>query len=512
MWGVWCGCRRSRPVIDGPQRGAPATVGGAPRSEVRVRSVWKVLKWVLLVGGVIMVICGGGALMLYPKIKKVIDEQRLRGAGTAVITEAATRGTLVRTISAPGTVTPTTEVNISARVSAKIANLPFKEGDMVRQGDVLVELDSKDLAAAVAANEARLLAEQAGLKSAQSQYAAEEAAMLGVKAAYDKALADWERQQELYKSGDVSKADLDAFKVELDRTKSQHASRQSALLSVAANVDAAAARVKIAEADLVQTRENLNYATIRAPIDGNITLLNAKVGEVVVVGTMNNAGTVIMKLADLSEMLVKARLAEIDTPRVKQGQRVQVQINGYDDRKFEGTLRRVALQSKVNLQDQTGYFEGEVLLHLEGQKVFAGLTASVDIEVESLDNVVMVPSQSVLDKRVEELPKDVRESPLVDRDKTFAQVVFVKKDTKAKLTPVRAGGRNITKTAILDGIDPGAEVITGPFKALQELTDGAGVRLQADEKAEKAEAKTAAGGGPPGPGPGRGSRRASRGG
>ncbi|MFM9957033.1 MAG: efflux RND transporter periplasmic adaptor subunit [Phycisphaerales bacterium] len=461
-------------------------------------SLWKVTKWVLGIGFILLLVCGGGAAFLYPRIKTMIDEQKLKGMGTAVITEASSRGTLVRVISAPGTVTPTLEVNISARVSAKIANLPFKEGDQVKQGDVVVELDSKDLAALVAASEARLLAAQADLKGAEAQYLSEEAAMLGVKSAFDKATSDWERQQELFTTGDISKAELDNFKAELDRTKSQFQSRTVNLQSVRATVEAVAARVKIAEADLTQSRENLLYGTIRAPIDGYITQLNAKVGEVVVVGTMNNAGTVIMKIADLSEMLVKARLAEIDTPRVKEGQRVQVVINGYGDRKFEGTLRRVALQSKVNMADQTGYFEGEVLLLLNGERVFAGLTASVDIEVESLDNVVMVPSQAVLDKRVEELPKEIRESPMVDRDKTFAQVVFIKKDGKAKLTPVKAGPRNITKTAIEQGLEENVEIIVGPFKALQELTDNANVRLQDDNKKEMGEEKQADSGGPPG--------------
>ncbi len=475
--------------------------------EVRVGSVWKVLKWVLGIGLVLVIVCGTGLAFLYPRIKTMLEEQKLRGQGTAVITEASTRGTLVRTISAPGTVTPTNEVNISARVSAKIASLPFKEGSQVKEGDVVVELDSKDLAAAVAAAEARLLAEQANFKASESQYLSEEASLLGVKATYDKAVSDWERQQELFKSGDISKADLDAFKAELDRSKSQYQSRQVNLLSVKASVEAAGARVKIAEADLAQANENLSYGTIKSPITGYITQLNAKVGEVVVVGTMNNAGTVIMKIADMSEMLVKSRLAEIDAPRVKEGQRVQVLINGFGEKKFEGTLRRVGLQSKVNLADQTAYFEGEVLLFLGDEKrVLAGSTASVDIEVESIDNVVMVPSQAVLDKRVEELPKDIRESSLVDRDKTFAQVVFVKKDGKAVLTPVKAGGRNITRTAIEQGLEEKAEVIVGPFKALQELTNGANVRLQEEEKKSMGEEKQAdgGGGGPPG---GRGRRR-----
>ncbi len=469
-------------------------------------SVWKIMKWVLGIGVVLLIVCGTGAAFLYPRIKTMMEEQRLRGAGTAVIVEPSTRGTLTRTISAPGTVTPTVEVNISARVSAKIANLPFKENDIVKAGDVVVELDSKDLAARVAASEARLLQEQANFKGAESQYLAEQALMLGVKSAYDKASADWERQQELFKTGDISKADLDNFKAELDRTKSQYQSRLVNLESVKSGVDAASARVQIAEAELTQSKEDLSYGSIKSPINGYITQLNAKVGEVVVVGTMNNAGTVIMKIADLSEMLVKARLAEIDTPRVKEGQRVQVLINGYGEKKFEGTLRRVGLQSKVNVQDATAYFEGEVLLLLGDEKrVPAGLTASVDIEVESLDNVVMVPSQSVLDKRVEELPKDIRDSPLVDRDKTFAQVVFVKKDGKAVLTPVKAGGRNITKTAIQEGLEEKMDVIVGPFKALQELTNGASVRLQDDEKKKMGDEKQAdrSGGGGPGGGPGR---------
>ena len=456
--------------------------------------VWKVLRWVFGIGLLVLLVCGGGAVFLGPKIMKIIEDQRIKGQGTPVVVEKSNRTELVRTISAPGTVTPTQEVNISARVSAKIARLPFQEGAVVKEGDVVVELDSKDLAAQVAAAEARLLADRAGLKGFEAALMSDEAGIAGLKATYDKATADWERQEELFKSGDISKADLDVFKANLEQSRAALAAREASLNTSRANVEAAKARVLMSEADLTQSKENLGYATIRSPLNGNITQLNAKVGEVVVVGTMNNAGTVIMKIADLSEMLVKARLAEIDVPNVKEGQRVQVLINGYGDKKFEGTLRRVGLQSKVNLQDATAYFEGEILLHLNNQTVFAGLTATVDIEIESLPNVVTVPSQAVIDKRVEELPLSVRDNALVDKDKTFAQVVFVKEGGKAKLRPVKTSARNVTRTAITAGLEPDVEVIVGPFKALSELTDDASVRLMGDEKKDATGGQTKSGG------------------
>lgn len=472
-----------------------------------MRRIITVLKWVVGVGLVVAIVGGGIAVFVVPKVSKVMRDQREKAAGPAVDVGEVVRGGLVRTISAPGAVTPRTEVQIASRVSAKIARLPFEEGQAVKAGDVVVELDSKDLQADLDAARARLLAEQANLKASEASLASERAAIIGVEAALTKAVADLERQQQLFSSGDVSKAELDVAVANRDREQSTFAARQESLKGAQASLEAAAARVDIARAEVARAQENLSYAIIQSPIDGFITQLNAKEGEIVVVGTMNNQGTIVMRIADLSSMLVKARLAEVDVARVREGQNVTVNINGYSGRVFDGALQRVALQSRVQASDGTTYFEADVLLDTNGERIFSGLTANVDIEVESHDDVLIVPSQAVVDKRVDELPRDLRESSTyVDRDKTFAQVVFLLQDGKAVLKPVKALASNLSKTALGGGVDVGDTIIIGPLRELQSLTNGKTVRKAADDESLGGGGKPA-GGGSSGPPEGRRGRR-----
>lgn len=448
---------------------------------------WSVVKWILGLGAVALVVCGGAGVFLYPRIKEAIDEQQQRAKGKAVLVAAAAKGELVKVVSAPGTIKPKSEVEISARVAAKIEELPFKEGERVKAGDIVVKLDANELQASLAAAQAGLLADLAALKTAEAQFAAEEAGLIGVRASLTNARLEWERQQELHNSGDVSRADLDRAQAELDRQQSTYDARQAGIRGSKASVEASEARVKIAEAQVKRAQDNLEYTIIRSPIDGFITLLSVEVGELAVTGTMNNPGTVLMKIADLSEMIVKARIAEVDVNRVKEAQTAKVFINGFPDVTFNGVLRRVALESRSSAGDQTTFFEVEVVLQLEGQAMFAGLSANVDIETETVQGVV-VPSQAVLDKRIEEMPRDIREgNSLVDQDKTFARVVYVFEDGKAKLRPVKVSGSNLTRTAITDGLAEGVQVITGPFRVLTELTHDSSVRLQDDEKKKEGE-------------------------
>jgi HlyD family secretion protein len=129
-----------------------------------------------------------------------------------------------------------------------------------------------------------------------------------------------------------------------------------------------------------------------------------------------------------------------------------------------------------------------VVLHLEeGRRIFAGLTANVDVDVETLDEVIVVPSQAIVDRRIDDLPKSVRdESDLIVETRTFTRAVFVRNDEKAHLRPVRIAASNLRRTAVLAGLEPGDEVIVGPFRSLQDLNHEATVRLREPE--EEAEA------------------------
>ncbi|MCB9848882.1 MAG: efflux RND transporter periplasmic adaptor subunit [Phycisphaeraceae bacterium] len=417
------------------------------------------LKWFFIIFLVFTVILVGAGAFLYPKIKK-LQEQRSGGqGGSEVLTVAVEPDRLVRTISAPGDVEPRRKVNISARVSAQITELPFKEGDFVHEGDVIVRLDDKFLKAELESNEASLRATEARLE--------------GARATFVNATSDWERTDALFKTNDVSKAELDTAEARLRQVESE--------------LRAAEENVEVARAGVTRSRENLGYTVIRAPMDGRITRRNSEVGETVT-GSVTNFGTVILEMADLTEMLVNAQIDESDIAPVRIGQTARVHINAFDDKVFEGTVESIALQHSIDPTDRSKYYKTEVLLHLdENEQIFAGLTANVDVEVETLEGVIKIPSQAVIDKRVDELPEDVSGSEIIDRNKTFARVVFILKDGKAVETPVKIGPSDLTATAVLAGLDPGAEVIVGPWKTLQELNHNKAVHKRKPKEDEAKE-------------------------
>lgn len=420
-----------------------------------MRGAMGIVKWV--VGAVILlaVIGGGAAAVLWPMVKKQMEASRGGGVGQLVRLEPVEVGDLVRTVSAPGLVEAARRVSISARISAQIEDLPFEEGDTIRRGDMILKLDDRDLQAQLASVEASLRAEEARLE--------------GARATYINAVSEWERQSALYESNDVPKSALDQAEAERRRAE--------------ANMRAAEASIEMARASISRVREDLRYTQIASPINGTLTRLNAEVGEIVMTGTMNNPGTVIMEIADLSEMIVRVEVDETDIAHVRVGQRARVYLNAYPDEEFEGVVRKIALErrraggrSGISVGASNDVFEVEVVLDLRGRSIYSGLTASVDIEIETLRDVMLVPSQAVLDVRVDELPDELRDNPNVLRDRTFARVVYLIENGEAKARPVSVGPSDLRTTALLAGVEAGERVIVGPYKALLSMSNGVRVR------------------------------------
>ena len=450
-----------------------------------MRRFWKVIRWVAGISIVIAIVFGGAALFIAPKVAEAIRKQQEANLGPEVEVAAAERGDLTRLVSAPGTVTAKVSVNISSRVSAEITRLPFEAGDVVKAGDVVVELDAKEYTARLEASKARLMSSEAQLKAAEANVYSEEAALIGTESAYRKAQADLERGQELFASGDISQADLDSVKSTLDQLKASYEARKVSLNGVRANKDAASAMVEVSRADVTAAQELVDYCVIRSPIEGVVTKVNSKVGEVAL-GTIQNMGSTILVIADLSEMLVRASIAEVDVSKVSEGDKTKIFVNGYPDTTFSGVVRKVALENTF-AADGTSNFEAEIVMDLgEEERMFAGLTANVDIEVETLAGVVLVPSQAVMDKRVDELPKEIRDKSMVlERGGTFTQAVYILDGEVAKVRPVRVTASNLRWTAVELGLEADDRVIVGPYRAIQQLNDGKKVRLAKteDEKA-----------------------------
>jgi len=398
-------------------------------------------------------IIAGTGLVIYksPVVQKFVDKRSHVDHSTAVLMQQVTLGDLERTVSAPGSIEPKRLIKISSQVSAKVLALPFEEGGQVKAGDVVIRLDPQDLVAA--------------LDSAKAGLSGQEASLGGAEAGLINARLSYERLQQLNETGDATKAELDAA--------------EASFLQAKSNKQVLIHQIEQARAQIVRAQKDLDNTTISSPIDGIITALNTEVGETVIVGTTNNPGSVIMEIADLSEMLLKAQVDEANIAPVEVGQEAKIFINAYSDREYKGTVKRIGLKRQI-ASDGTGTFEVEILMNLsEGETLYSGLSASTDIVVEHFYDAMIVPSQAVVDRRIDELPEKLRnESGLVDHQKTFTQIVYRVVDGKTVATPVKVGPSDLTQTVITEGLTKEDTVVTGPFRILVDLKDDKPVKDQ----------------------------------
>lgn len=422
----------------------------------------------------------------------------------AVSLEHPTRGDLVEIVSAPGEIEPKTKVSLSARLSARIIELPFEEGDRVTKGDpsarppvppsLLVRLDANDLEAALESAAARRAAQAAEIKVAEASIAGQEETLKGLAASLKDAQRDLERQKKLHESGDVSESDYEQARVRVEELSAQHAAAAEQLKSQRLQLEVHRHRLAAADAEIAQARDRLTYTSITSPIDGVVTRLNAEVGELVVTGTMNNPGTVIMEVADLSKMLVVALVDESDIGPVAVGQHATLHIRAYPDEKFEGVVDSIALIGMGSGSSrESKEFRVEILLKGVARRLYSGLHADVEIETRRHKNVLTIPSQAVLGRRVDELPPKVRDgSANVDKKKTFATVVYRMVDGKAVVTPVKVGPSDDTHTVVESGLSEDDRVIVGPYKVLEKLKHDEKVKDERAAAATKPATKPAA--------------------
>lgn len=405
--------------------------------------------------------------------------------GDIVRVEKVTRGELVEIVSAPGTIQPKSNVKIAARVSARILEIPFDEGQRVTKGDpnanppippsVILRLDSKDLEAQLRAAEARKAAQEAEITVSSSRVESQEAQVSIRKVELADAERDLARQEKLFESKDVSQSVVEQAQARVDGLLGQVASAERMLEADRRNLQVQKHQVEAAEAEIARARDSLSYTTITSPIDGIVTKINSEVGELVVVGTMNNQGTVIMEVADLDTMIVNTRCDEGTVAAVKLGQKAKVRSQAYKDQVFEGEVTAVALALTEEQRENMKYYKTEITLKNTSQ-ILSGLTADVDIETKRHENVLKVPSQAVLGRAVDDLPVAVRDLPEVDKTRSLVTVVYRFVDGKAVVTPVKIGASDITHTVIESGLKEDDVIVAGPYKVLDGLKNDQKVR------------------------------------
>ncbi len=385
-------------------------------------------------------------------------------------TSLVREGSLNESVSAPGFVEPVSKVDISAQISARVMALPLREGDAVKKGDLVVQLDDRNLKAALASTTARRDSERARLE-------AERARVEGPKQSLENAKRNLERQKKLFETGDVARQALEDAAVKVDEI-------EAGVRASLKNIGALESSLAASEAEIERVREEVSYATIRSPLDGTVTRLNAEVGELVVVGTMNNAGTVIMTIADLGRMRVQVQVAEADIAKVLEGQPAEIFVNAFKGRTFKGVVEEVALQrtatgggSAGSATQGSGTFKVEVSLDAEGVRIFSGLAANVDISIKE-HRGMLVPTQAIVERKRDELPEALGASPIFDSSRNVVAIVFRDEGGVAVATPVRLGSSSLTETIVELGLDAGQSVVVGPFKTLEKLKGGETLRKE----------------------------------
>ncbi|WP_430400028.1 efflux RND transporter periplasmic adaptor subunit [Flavobacterium sp.] len=387
--------------------------------------------------------------------------------------------TIVETVSATGKIQPEVEIKISSEVSGEIIDLPIKEGQQVKKGDLLVKINPDIYVSGVNRTAASVSNTRAGLSQAEAQ----------VK----EAQANYDRNKSLFEKGVISKSEWDrivsAYEVAV-------ASKQSAYYNV-----------QSASATLTEAKDNLGRTTIYAPADGTISLLSVELGERVL-GTQQMAGTEILRVANLNHMEVEVDVNENDIVKVSVGDSAKIEVDAYLKKEFKGIVTSISNSASSALTaDQVTNFKVKVRILkesymdlIEGKpETYSpfrpGMTATVDIITNRKEKVIGAPISAVVIKDdttsvkkdiIAELDKEVKEKNGTYKSDQKFECVFVKNGDKAQIRVVKTGIQDDTNIEIISGLKKGDEIITGPYTMVsKELNSNDKIKLE--DKSEKKE-------------------------
>lgn len=428
-----------------------------------------------------------------------------RDTGVSVTTETIKNRDLEAIVSASGKIQPKRSVNISSDTVGRVVNLMVNEGDRVKQGQFLLQIDPKPLQARVDQEIASLRANEASLD--QMQQSIETA-----KAQLELLRQTLKRQQDLWRQKLTPLASLDQAVNDVKVAESSLAEREKTAASQVSRIAQEKATLDSAQYDLSRVR-------IASPIDGIVTKRSIEEGEMVVVGTMNNAGTVLMTLADMSIIQAEVEVDETNIPSVQLGQLAKVTIDAIPDRTFRGHVAEIGnspLQTTTagTTGTQATTFKVEVILDEQVPGVRPGFTCTADVTTATRKGVPSVPIPSVAVReltydangQIVREPKDAKRrrrssssssgsalesvasaaelKPGQTRKETDG--VFVIRGDKTKtveFVPIKMGIAGDKYFEIMSGLKPGDQVITGPYNSVRNIADGDAVKI--DNKQDK---------------------------
>jgi HlyD family secretion protein len=391
-------------------------------------------------------------VLLVVAVVVVANMQSKREKTVKVTIDKVQKRDLTSVISASGEVKPKKNINISAQVPGRIIKIGVVEGQEVKAGDFLLKLDSTQYEAIADRDQNFIRAANADLIQAGARLQREKTSLA--------------RQKKLFADDLISQDTLEAAQAQYDVSDAQ--------------VNAIQFQIKQAEASLKSTLDNLSKTTYNSPIDGIITSLRVEEGEVAIIGTMNNPGTVLLTIADLSVMEVEVEVDETDVVGVALDQKARVRVDAFPATVFDGKVTEIGSsalqQSTSGLSTQESKdFKVVVTLENPSEKLKPGLSASADIVVAEKTQVLSVPISSLV----------LRDKPEAAQDAAAKEEegVFVVEASRTKFVPVGKGITGGMMIEITSGLTEGQELVTGPYASLRELKDGTLVKAETKKEA-----------------------------
>ena len=425
---------------------------------------------------------GGGKLSIAAAVVLLggagiaLDRYLERSDDPVIDVERIERRTLEAVVSASGTIEPQLSVDISSSVMGRVTRLAINEGDRVAAGQFLLQIDPESLQAAVSRNEASLRAAESSVEQAR---VAVETARVNLQLAQD----TLERQAELWELQLISREEYDQARRELELRETEFDARQVEVATAMQRISQERATLDSAEYDLEQV-------TITSPIAGVVTRRNIEEGETVVIGTMNNPGTVLLTIADFSILEAHVEVDETDIPSVQLGQAAAITIDALPDATYAGRVTEIGnspIQGGELGTNQATNFEVVVTLDGDVPGVRPGFTATADIRTAERTNAVAVPIQSTTVRNVDLDPdgRIVRPAPeggaaaasaAAPERTEEAEGVFVVRDERAWFVPLETGIAGDRYFEVISGLEAGDLVAIGPFEVVRALEDGDPVR------------------------------------
>ena len=415
--------------------------------------------------------------------------------GIEVTVEEADNRTILEKVTASGKIFPETEVKISSDVSGEIVELYVQEGDSVYIGQVLAKIDPDTYESTVERGRASVNSAKANKAASATQIESSKAQIQQIQAQLTNAKTVQDRNVKLLSEGVISQVEFDQSLSALQGLVANMRSAEATLESAKKNVEGASYSVQSAEATLREMRTSLSRTIIKSPTNGIVSSLSVEQGERVV-GTIQMAGTEMMRIANLSAMEVQVDVSENDILRVSLNDKVDIEVDAYLDRKFSGYVTEIA-NSASNIggaaslnTDQVTNFVVKVRVDSESYKDLLGpnkrypfrpgMSASVDIRTETMDNVLAIPIQAVTVREKED-DKDNKKKKAADDE--LEEVVFVMEADTVRMVNVTTGIQDDEYILVTSGLEKGEVIITGPYSAIsKKLDQGDAVRVKEEKE------------------------------